>query len=169
MTCRRLSGIYFSPAIIMPEESIQDGEAKGIEWDPDYTGELGAPIEKRLGSSVSPTSIALVLGTGALLLFCQAFLRRLTERFGEDSANYVADRLRDLDSRIDSSQLSRKLLSDHPRSSIKNLPSRIMRRDKRSVPKPGSPGTIEPVAESDSLVYSVVVLSISRLTGRRRP
>jgi len=155
----------------MPEESIQDGEAKGIEWDPGYSGELGAPIEKRLGSSVSPTSIALVLGTGALLLFCQAFLRRLTERFGEDSANYVADRLRDLGPRIDNPQLSRNLLSLRPRNGIRNLLSPIMRHDERSAPKPkpGAAGAIEPVVESDSLVYSVVVLSISRLTGRRRP
>ena len=152
----------------MPEESIQDGEAKGIEWDPGYSGELGAPIDRRLGSSVSPTSIALVLGTGALLFFCQAFLRRLTERFGEDSANYLADRLHDLGSRIDGPQLSRNLLSGRPRSGIRNLLSGIMGRDKRSVPNPGAAGTIGTVGESDSLVYSVVVVSISRLTGRRR-
>jgi hypothetical protein len=152
----------------MPEESIQDGEAKGIEWDPGYSGELGAPIDRRLGSSVSPTSIALVLGTGALLFFCQAFLRRLTERFGEDSANYLADRLHDLGSRIDGPQLRRNLLSGRPRSGFRNLLSGIMSRDKRSVPNPRAAGTIGTVGESDSLVYSVVVVSISRLTGRRR-
>jgi hypothetical protein len=153
----------------MPQESIQNGEAKGIEWDPGYSGERGAPIEKRLGSSVSPTSIALALGTGALLFFCQAFLRRLTERFGEVSADYVADRLRDLGPRIDKPQLSRNLLSVRPRSGIRNLPSPVVRRDKRSAPKPGAAGTMGPVSEGDSLVYSVVVLSISRLTRRRRP
>jgi hypothetical protein len=152
----------------MPEESIQNGEAKGIEWDPGYSGELGAPVERRLGSSISPTSIALALGTGALLFFCQAFLRRLTERFGEDSANYVADRLRDLGPRIDNPQRSRNLLSVRPQRGIRNLPSPIARRDKRSAPKPGATGTIEPVTEGDSLLYSVIVVSISRLTRRRR-
>lgn len=152
----------------MPEESTQNGQAKGIEWDPGYSGELGAPMEKRLGSSLRPTSIALALGTGALLFFCQAFLRRLTERFGEDSADYVANRLRDLGTRIDNPRLSRNLLSVRRRSATRNLLSPIMGQDKRSASKPGATGTIEPVTGGYSLVYSVVVVSISRLTGRRR-
>jgi hypothetical protein len=168
MTCRRPSDIYLSPAIIMPEESIQAVGSKEIEWDPVCTGELGAPTEKRIGSAISPASVALVLGTGALLFFCQAFVKRLTERFGEDAANYIADRLRDLGSRADSSQLGGSSLSDGPRSRMRDLLSSITRRDKSPVRSPRAARSIEPVRESDSLVYSIVVVSISRLTGRRR-
>ena len=168
MTCRRPSDIYLSPAIIMPEESVQNGGAKEIDWDPAYVGELSAPTEKRIGFAVSPASIALMLGTGALLFFCQAFVKRLTERFGEDAANYIADKLRDLGSRTDGSQLGGNLLSDGPRSGMKNLLSSIMSRDKSPVRSPRAARTIESVSESDSLMYSIVVVSISRLTGRRR-
>ena len=168
MTCRRPSDIYLNPAIIMPEESVQDGGTKEIEWDPAYTGELSAPTEKRIGSAVNPASIALALGAGALLFFCQAFVKRLTERFGEDAANYIANRLHDLGSRTDSSQLGGNLLSDGPRSATRNFLSSVTRRDKSPVRGPGAARTIESVSESDSLMYSIVVVSISRLTGRRR-
>ena len=168
MTCRRPSDIYLSPAIIMPEESIQDGGTKEIEWDPACPGGLSAPTEKRIGSAVNPASIAVVLGTGVLLFFCQAFVKRLTERFGEDAANYIADRLRDLGSRADSSQLGGSSLSDGPRSRMRDLLSSITRRDKSPVRTLRAARTIEPVRESDSLVYSIVAVSIFRLTGRRR-
>jgi hypothetical protein len=169
MTCRGPSDIYLSPAIIMPEETIQDdGGTKEIEWDPACTRELSAPTEKRIGSAVNPASIALVLGTGVLLFFCQAFVKRLTERFGEDAANYLADRLRDLASKTGDPQLGGNLLSEGPRPGIGNLLSSITRRDKSPVRTLRAARTIEPVRESDSLVYSIVAVSIFRLTGRRR-
>jgi hypothetical protein len=152
----------------MPEESIQDGETKEIEWDPACAGELSVPTEKRIGSAVNPASIALVLGTGVLLFFCQAFVKRLTERFGEDAANYVADRLRDLAGRTGDPQLGRNLLSEGPRPVMRNLLSSITRRDKSPARSLGAAETIEPVCESDSLVYSIVAVSISRFTGRKR-
>ena len=167
MTCRRPSDIYLSPAIIMPEESIQDGGTKEIEWDPACPGGLSAPTEKRIGSAVNPASIAVVLGTGVLLFFCQAFVKRLTERFGEDAANYLADRLRDLASRTGDPQLDGNLLSNRPRPGMRNLLSSITKRGKSTV-RSRAARTIEPVRENDSLVYSIVTVSISRFTGPRR-
>ena len=168
MTCRRPSDIYLSPAIIMPKESVRDCGTKEIEWDPACTGELSAPTEKRIGLAVNPASIALVLGTGVLLFFCQAFVKRLTERFGEDAANYLADRLRDLAGRTGDPRLGGNLLSEGPRPGMRDLLSSITRHDKSPVRSLLAPKTIEPVCEGDSLVYSIVAVSISRLTGRRK-
>jgi hypothetical protein len=168
MTRSGPSGICSCSRLVMSEESFQNSETKEIVWDPVYTGELDAQMEKRSGSSVNPTSIALLLGTGVLLLFCQAFLRRLTERFGEDSANYVADRIRDLGGRIDELRLNRNFLSDRPKNGMRNLLSRVTMGDRRLVPHHGAPRTVKQAAASDPLAYRIVVISISHLAGRRK-
>lgn len=152
----------------MSEESFQNSETKEIVWDPAYPGDFDAQIEKHIGSSVNPRSIALLLGTGALLLFCQAFLRRLTERFGEDSANYVADRIRNLARRIEEIQPSRRLLPDRQGNGVRNLLSRLTTGDRHLVPHRGATSAVKPAAHHDSFVYRIVVISISHFTGRNK-
>jgi hypothetical protein len=152
----------------MSEQCSHNSETKDIVWDPAYPRELGALIEKRIGYSVSPKSIALVLGTGAFLFFCQAFLRRLTERFGEDSANYLADRIRELASRTEELQPNRKFLSDRQRNGTRNSLSRLTTEDRSLVPLRGAARTVNPAAEPDSFIYRIVVISISRFAGRRK-
>lgn len=152
----------------MSEKFSQSSQAKDVLWDPGYAGELDPKIEKRVGFPLNPTSIAWLIGTGALLLFCQAFLRRLSERFGEDSANYVADRVRDLGNRSKELKLSQNPLSVRPGNTMRNLLSLVTRSGAGPVPHPGAAST-ERQAESDSFIYRVVVISISQLTGRRKP
>lgn len=165
---KRTFWYLFLSRLVMSEESFQNSETKEIAWDPACTGELDAGIEKRSGSSVNPKSIALLLGTGALVLFCQAFLRRLTERFGEDSANYVADRIRDLGGKTTELRLNQNFLSARPEKGMRNLLSRVTMADRRLAPHQGTASTVKAAAKSDPLVYRIVIISISHLAGRRK-
>jgi hypothetical protein len=149
----------------MSEEPSPNSETKDIVWD---ARELATQVDKRVGRPIKPVSIALLLGTGAFLLFYQAFLRRLIQRFGEDSANYLADRIRDLGGTIGELQLSRNSLAGRQGNGIRQLLSRITIGDSKRVRHGQAGRTQASAADNDSLVYSVVVISISQFVGRRK-
>jgi hypothetical protein len=148
----------------MSEEPSQISETKDIVWD---AREGYTQIEKRVGRPINPASIALLLGTGACLLFCQAFLRRLAQRFGEDSANYLVDQIRHLGDRGGKLQLSRDSSSERQGNGIRQMLSRITKGDSNNV-QPGKAGQTQAAADSDPLIYNVVVISISQFVGRRK-
>jgi hypothetical protein len=146
----------------MSEEPSQISETKDIVWDAreDYT-----QIEKRVGRPINPASVALLLGTGACLLFCQAFLRRLAQRFGEDSANYLVDQIRHLSDRGGKLQLSRDSSSERQGNGIRQMLARITKGDSKNI-QPAKTGQTQ--VDSDPLIYSIVVISISQFVGRRK-
>ena len=149
----------------MSEESSHISKARDIVWD---AREGDAQIEKRVGRPINPASIALLLGTGAFLLFCQAFLRRLAQQFGEDSADYLVDRFRDLGGGIGKLQLSQDSSSERRGSGIRQMLSRLAIGGSKRV-QHGEAGQTQAVAvDSDPLIYRIVVISISHFGGRRK-
>lgn len=148
----------------MLEESSQISETKEIAWD---AREGDTQIEKRVGRPINAASIALLLGTGAFLFFCQAFLRRIAERFGEDSANYLVDQIHDLGGRVGKLQLSRDSSSEREGNGIRQMLSRITKGDSKSVQR-GKAGQTLAAADSDPLIHSIVVISISQFAARKK-
>ena len=149
----------------MSEESSHISETRDIVWD---AREGNTQIEKRVSRPINPASIALLLGTGAFLLFCQAFLRRLAQRFGEDSANYLVDQIRDLGGRVGKLQLSRDSSSERRGNGTRQMLSRLTIGGSKRV-QHGEAGQTQAVAaDSDPLIYSIVVISISHFAGRRK-
>jgi hypothetical protein len=148
----------------MSEESSQISETKDIVWD---AREGDTRIEKRVRRPINPASIALLLGSGACLLFCQAFLKRLAQRFGEDSANYLVDQIRHLGNRSGKLQLSRDPSLERQGNAIRQILSRITKGDSKKV-QPVKAGQPQAAADSDPLIFSIVVISISQFAGRKK-
>jgi hypothetical protein len=149
----------------MSEESSHIRETRDIVWD---AREGDTQIEKPVSRPINPASIALLLGTGAFLLFCQAFLRRLAQRFGEDSANHLVDQFRDLGGRVGKLQLSRDSSSERRGNGIRQMLSHLTIGGSKRVPHGEAGQTQAVAADSDPLIYRIVVISISHFGGRRK-
>jgi hypothetical protein len=149
----------------MSEESSHISETRDIVWD---AREGDTQIEKPVGRPINPAPIALLLGTGVFLLFNEAFLRRLAQRFGEDSADYLVDQIRDLGGRVGKLQLSRDSSSERRGNGIRQMLSRLTIGGSKRV-QHGEAGKSQAVAaDSDPLIYRIVVISISHFVGRRK-
>jgi hypothetical protein len=96
-----------------------------------------------------------------------AFLNRLAQRFGEDSANYLVDQIRHLGNRRGKLELSRDPSSERQGNGIRQILSRVTKGDSKNV-QPVKAGQPQAAADSDPLIYSIVVISISQFAGRKK-
>jgi len=153
--------------VVMTEEP--NNEIKDIVWDIVNTQDRDGEIEKAVGLPIRPVSIALLLGTGAFLLFYRAFLRQLTARLGEHSANFLADRLFDLGKKVEELWSNRELSPSYDRNAAANLLSAATRQVRKLPPSHDTETekATEPAGGS-FLLYRIVEIWISHPDRRRK-